>query len=798
MTTALGCPSCGAPLQGGPACVACGLPLQGPLAARLWQVDQQLAALGAERVRILERLRAGDLGTAPVLMRPPGTPSAPLRAPHETSPERVQNTLLTLGAVLLALAGVVFAAVTYRQLGVVGRAAVLLALTAAAAAAPVALRRRGLTASAESIGGVALALAVLDAVSLRRAGIGDDLDGRTYWLVATLVLTALAGAWSQVLPLRVAQVATVVFAQLPVPLLLARLEPDAWVAAVALCAQASADLLIAGRTPLPRPQRVTALTAAAPLAFVALSVSLSAIDEDDRSGSVGVAAVAGVLALASYLARDALLRLLVALPVVPLLGGAALAAVRPELTTDQRPLVLVAVTLVSLQVAALLPDDRRVPAVASTAALAAITLLLEAQAVLEAVLGPLTWLADPWSRTATGARAALSPDVAWSGSVVTLVVLAGTAVAAVVGGVLLDRLRQVLPAAGVLVVLAAAALPLGLATSYRDALVLLLVVAAALGAGGLFAPGLAGPALLGSASAVALIASAWSLADEDATLVVLPVAAALLGALALRGGGALTAGGLLLAGGEVAAVAVSQDLAQDQVGGWLLAAAALPTALTFLLRGGHRYGAEVAAALLATTAVLLASVDPGWLSWALAGAGLLALADAVHADRRAVAVLGSLLLTGSSWVRLAEADVTAPEPYVAPVAAIALALGWLQRRTHPTLDTLSAYGPGLGVALVPTLIQSFADETPTRGVLLLLVAVLLVLVGAQTRTRAGLVVGGVVALVDGIQLTAPYAAALPRWLPLALLGLLLVTLGATYEQRLRDLKRLREGYERLT
>jgi len=538
--------------------------------------------------------------------------------------------------------------------------------------------------------------------------------------------------------------------------------------------------------------------AGAPLLLTALAVSLAALSDDERSGSLGVAGVGLVLALASWLARDAALRLVAALPVVPLLGGAALAAVRPELTHDQRPLVLVAVVLLALQIAALLPVDRRLSAVASAAGLAAGTLALEAEAVVEAVLGPLTWAADPWTRTVPDARAALSPEVAWSGTVVTLVVLAGTAVAAVVAGLLLDRLRQAAPVAGTLAVLAAAALPLGLATSYRDGLVLLLVVGAALGGAGFLAPGPAGPALVGSGAAVAVLASGWSLADEQATLAVLPVAAAVLGALAVRAPGLLTATALLLAGGEVAAVAVSQDLAQEQVGAWLLAAAAAPLGLTFLLRGLHRYGAEAAAALLATTAVLLATPDAGWLSWTLAGAGLLALADAVHRDRRGVAVLGGLLLTGSSWVRLVDAEVTAPEPYVAPVAAIALGLGFLRRRTHPGLDTLSAFGPGLAFALVPSLLRSFADETPTRGVLLLMVCVLLVLLGAQTRTRAGLVVGGALAVVDGLHLLAPYAAALPRWLPLALLGLLLVVLGATYEKRLQDLRALRERYERLT
>jgi hypothetical protein len=798
MTTQYGCPSCGGPLTGAATCPACGLPLHGPVAARLWTVDQQLASLGAERERLLTQLRAGDVGQVgaevPQLMRPAPAP----RPHHETSPERVQNTLLTLGAVLLALAGVVFTAVTYRQLGVAGRAAVLLALTAAAGLAPMALRRRGLTASAEAVGGVALALAVLDAVSLRRAGVGDELDSRTYWLVATAVLAVLAGGYARLVALQVARVASVVLAQAPVPLLLARLEVHGWTAGVVLSCQAAVNLLLAAGTPWSRTYRVTALVAAGPLTLAALGASMAAVGSDDRAGSLGLTAVAGVLALACGLAKDRVLQTVAALPVVPLLGGASVAALRPDITADQRPLALVAVTLLALQVAALLPQVRRTGPVLSALALSAIAVLGEADAVVEAVVGPLTWIADPWSRSADTARAALGPDLAWSGTVVTLVVLAGTAVAAVVAGALLDRLAPALPAAGVLVVLAAAALPLGFATSYRDALVLLLVTAGVLGGATLLVPRLVGLALAGSGTAIALLACAWSLADEDATLAVLPVAAALVAGLAVRLPGVLTGLALLLAGGEVAAVAVAQDLAQDQVGAWLLVAAAVPVALSFVLRGWHRLGAEGAATLLAAVAVLLTTTDAGWLSWTLAGAGLLALAVAVRPDRREVGLLGALLLSAASWVRLAEAHVVSPEPYVAPVALVALGLGVLRRRSHPTLDTLSAYGPGLSFALVPSLVRSFVDETPTRGVLLVVVCVSLVLVGARTRTRAGLVVGTVVAVVEGIQLTAPYAAALPRWLPLALLGLLLVVLGATYEQRLRDLQRIRERYERLT
>ncbi|MFJ2440252.1 SCO7613 C-terminal domain-containing membrane protein [Streptomyces sp. NPDC087658] len=67
--------------------------------------------------------------------------------------------------------------------------------------------------------------------------------------------------------------------------------------------------------------------------------------------------------------------------------------------------------------------------------------------------------------------------------------------------------------------------------------------------------------------------------------------------------------------------------------------------------------------------------------------------------------------------------------------------------------------------------------------------------------RAPLVLGGVALGLDALHELAPYAVqamgALPRWLPPAPAGLLLLGVGATYEQRLRDARRLRRGFARM-
>lgn len=814
MTTTSGCPSCGTPLTGAPVCASCGLPLVGTYAARLWQVDQQLAGLestrvllGAERADLLQRLRAGETEPSDVGQRwsalppPAGTWPAPGQRPHaETHPQRVQNTLLALGALLLALAALVFTAVTYRHLGVVGRALVLLVLTGAAAWAPSALRRRGLTSSAEAVGAIAVVLTVLDVVALRRAGFGQDVDSRTYYAVALAVVSALVAGWSRLVPVRVAQLAWPLLAQLPVPFVLARVDASLPVVGTVLGAQALVDLVVAVRTRLPALSRAVAGAAAVPLCLVALSVSAQAVRDDDHAAGAGMLAVAVVLAVASLLASQAVLQTVAAVPVVPLLGAAAVASVRFRLTDAQLPLVLVAVALMALPVAAYVPAVRRQGPVLSALTLTGVTLLVELQAVGQAVGGPFLWLGDPWTRTASSAREALGPHLVWDGTVVTLVVLAGAGVAAVVGGLLLEEVQTAVPVAGVLLVLAAVTMPLGFATSYRDALLLELVVALALAVAAgavLHRQRLVGVALAASAAAVAVLDAVWSTADEDSTLTVLPLAALVVAGLALLLPGVLTGVALLLGGAELAAYGASRELSVDQVGALVVVAVAVAVAASFVLPGRHRLGAEAAALVLGATSVVLSAPDPGWLSWVLVADGLLALAVSVRPDRRHVGILGGALLVGSSWVRLLDAHVEAPEPYVAPLAAAALVLGHLRRRVHAGLDSMQAYAGGLTLALGPSLVKSFADTTPTRGLLLLLVAVGVVVVGARFRLRAPLVVGGAVVVLDGLNLLGPYAASVPRWLLLGLLGLLLVVLGATYEQRLRELQRLRDRYLRL-
>jgi hypothetical protein len=132
---------------------------------------------------------------------------------------------------------------------------------------------------------------------------------------------------------------------------------------------------------------------------------------------------------------------------------------------------------------------------------------------------------------------------------------------------------------------------------------------------------------------------------------------------------------------------------------------------------------------------------------------------------------------------------------------MALLVGVLRRRGDPRTSSWTAYGPGLAATLVPSIAVTWYDPAWTRPLLLGAAALALTLLGARHRLQAPLVLGGTVLTLDALHQLAPYLAqvgeALPRWAPPALAGLLLLALGATYEQRLRDVRRVREVLDRM-
>jgi len=210
---------------------------------------------------------------------------------------------------------------------------------------------------------------------------------------------------------------------------------------------------------------------------------------------------------------------------------------------------------------------------------------------------------------------------------------------------------------------------------------------------------------------------------------------------------------------------------------------------------------EIAGWLVAAVGVLPGLSELVHASVVLAVAGALCGGVAVRADRRPALWAALALGQAALAVGLAAAGVRAPEPYTLPAAVTMIVFGWQRARRAPEAGSWPRYGPGLAVLLLPSLVAAWSDHGWIRPLLLGLAAAGVTLAGARARLRAPLLIGAAVAVTDAGRQLAPAIARLaglvPRWVPIALLGLILLAVGATYEARLRDLGRLRDVFRRM-
>ena len=229
----------------------------------------------------------------------------------------------------------------------------------------------------------------------------------------------------------------------------------------------------------------------------------------------------------------------------------------------------------------------------------------------------------------------------------------------------------------------------------------------------------------------------------------------------------------------------------------VLAAAALCLALgTFLKEGLPVQAAAHGGAFLA---LLLASGSIRGCAaictlWGLA-LGLRALRPGASATVRRTHVIAAAAAELSGWwLLIASARVATIEAYTLPLAGVVLLAGWLAHRSRQDLSSWLAYGPALAAALLPSLASVLVGEgEPGRRLLLGVAALAVLLAGAYARLQAPVVAGGITLGLTALHEVALVWDLLPRWIPLALAGFLLVGLAMTLERRRRDLARLRAG-----
>lgn len=158
--------------------------------------------------------------------------------PPEASSREVQNIPLGLGALLLGVAAVVFAAVATSSLDALARLGVLCLATVLMLLAPPVLARRGLTSTAETISAVGLLLVPLAGYALWSVTSVDDASRAVFAGAVCAVTAGVALAYGGWTGLRAPRFATVLALQPILPLLAydRTSAPVGWAAVLALVA----------------------------------------------------------------------------------------------------------------------------------------------------------------------------------------------------------------------------------------------------------------------------------------------------------------------------------------------------------------------------------------------------------------------------------------------------------------------------------------------------------------------------------------------------------------------------------
>ncbi|MGW7228073.1 SCO7613 C-terminal domain-containing membrane protein [Streptomyces cyaneofuscatus] len=826
-----------------------------PPAEELALLDRELAQLDARRAHLLTRRawlvsalqpQAPQAPNAPRWHTPPvghgwapGQPwsAAPKSAKPSGPPRSAQNVLLALGGLLLTVAAIAFTLVSWGSMGIGGRSAALALVTLAALAAPVVLLRRKLAATAEALAALALVLTLLDVYAVHAVA-APDADGLTFTAVASAVLAALWAAYGLALgKLHLPLPAAVFFVQWPLLL-------GAWAAgapaivvgwALLVTAVVNGAITLWGKG---LGVRVTAGIGLAVMGFAALLTGLGeSLTADGPLGAVlpgtllltaAVAALAGAWRAPNGYAQVG--GVVAGLAAVAAVGGVLRAAVPG---TWHVPVYLLCGLALLCVVRAPLPRGAGRGVLAAAGAVVAGALLWAVPPVAAVLLGPVELVAEVWAGAPDGFRGALGESMLWAESAtapVVLAVVAGLLGAAYRWWPSLVRVAAPLvtpgaaargaAGAGALalgwgtLLLAAAVLgvPYPVAVALETVLVAGLLLVAVRGAGD--SP--AGPegAAGGGRSAVAVTAlvaavggavsvGLLSLAAEAATYAVFGALVVLFAGAALRTRAVVEQAVFALAAvvwGTVltGCAARSLELAPHEAAPLLLVVPAVTVLLGARLRlHPVALPVELAGVLGALVAVGLAVPDAPFLALVLALCGVLAAGAAVRPERRpAAGYVAAVLFVAATWVRLAASEVSAPEAYTLPVTVPALVVGVLRRRKDPEASSWTAYGPGLAATLLPSLAVAWTDPDWVRPLLLGVAALVITLLGAKYRLQALLLLGGAVLALDTLHELAPYvvqvAGALPRWLPPALAGMLLLAVGATYEQRLRDARKLKD------
>ncbi|GAA0804480.1 SCO7613 C-terminal domain-containing membrane protein [Spirilliplanes yamanashiensis] len=650
-----------------------------------------------------------------------------------------------------------------------------------------------------------------------------------WWVAPALLLaaasTALLLAARATAPATATRRAAVAAAPLLVALLVGAGRPAVLAAVLAtLLATGLTALALAHRRPGAVVAAVTAGAGLLVLPATAASAAAAAGAPDHWVARAALAALAALVALA-WTTRAATSRAATAprlsaprlsaprlsaprlaalrLPALAAAAGAAVIAPAWALPAGDPSVLYAAAAVLAVAVTVRAAGPGRAALAAAAGALPGLWLVVAALPGLAAVLvAPYEQLGRVWDGPVTLPAPA--------GAVAGALGVAALAVAVLIGRNRAVLLSAVPPVAG-----AAALVAVGAAGAPWPVRV---AAAVAAGLGGLLGTAVrrrtgADVAACGAVSAgFAGAGLAGAFAARPATLVALGATAAVAAACGAAGrtGSARVAGWLGAvgaAGGFALAAGRAAGLTPAGAAFGVLAVAALALALGAALRSrrpGESAAVQASAHVTAVLALLLCagSANAAAAVCVLWGVvlGLRALWPGEAANPRRVLVVaaaGAELL--GWWIVAGSGGVTTPEAYTLPAAAVGLLAGWLALRAYPRLSSWTAWGPALAAALLPSLAAVFAaPDAPLRRLLLGAGALAVLVLGAATRRQAPVVAGGAVLTLVALHELVRVWDLLPRWIPLAAGGLLLVGLAMTLERRRRDLHRVRSAVARMT
>ncbi|WP_152436885.1 SCO7613 C-terminal domain-containing membrane protein [Nocardiopsis xinjiangensis] len=316
------------------------------------------------------------------------------------------------------------------------------------------------------------------------------------------------------------------------------------------------------------------------------------------------------------------------------------------------------------------------------------------------------------------------------------------------------------------------------------------------------------PGLLGAA--VLVWAFGWSLATDRTTVVALlalAVAGAVAAALARTVPVAVVATAVATGatGGSALVVPLTLGLPVEHAALLPIALTAAVAAVAPRLPSPLAEAAEVPASLWAAVALVLAvssGVRGELVALGLACLGVVVLCSALRPNRRFLAVGGTGLMFAALWTALASWEVAVPEAYTVPPALAAVVVGreWSRRADRSAQpSSWLALGGGLLLLLTPSTVMAVLQDEPAWRILAVVaVGLAVTLWGLRARLKALLVVGGAALIVVSVRAFGPsfmdLLVELPNWLPFAVVGALLLTVGARYEASLRGLRDLRNAY----